>query len=229
MPFLENAGPDDAARPPVWEAFAVVRDQVERLVAVNVLWSLNLAPGVLAMAFPGWPLGLRTVLVIYTVVVIVPLTGMLYGVAAVAAEGQHVGYDSVRDALRVLARPSLRALAPLYLVTAAGVIGWALARHFDQAAVVTLLTAALLIWTVPAQYWGPLLARDPRQSAMSVLRGSVRLALDRPGATLGCWLMVGAVLVVGVISIGGLVLIVPVVAVLLQTCFASSGSESRTR
>lgn len=229
MPFLENAGPAEAARPPVWEAFAVVRDQVERLIAVNVLWSVNLAPGVLAMAFPGWPLWLRTVLVIYTVVVIVPLTGMLYGVAAEAAERQHIGYDLVRDALRELARPSLRALAPLYVATAAGVIGWALARYFDQTALVTLLTAALLIWTVPAQYWGPLLTRDPQQSAVAVLRGSVRLALDRPGATLGCWLVVGAVLVVGAISIGGLVLIVPVVAVLLQTCFAASGIEGRTR
>ena len=61
MPFVADIETRDEARGPIWGPFAVIRDNVERLVALNLGWSVQLLPGVLALAFPQLPLWLRLV------------------------------------------------------------------------------------------------------------------------------------------------------------------------
>ena len=100
MPFLDDTGPRDEARGPVWAAFATVASQVERLVAANVVWAVQLAPGLVALGFPGLPGWLRVVLVLYSASVLPPATAVLYGLAAEACEGQHIDMGLARELLR---------------------------------------------------------------------------------------------------------------------------------
>ena len=81
----------------------------------------------------------------------------------------------------------------------------------------TLATLACLLWYLCATYWGPMLAVDPDADVASVVRGSLRLVWRYPAETFVTGLVAAVALVVGMVSIGGLVLIVPVVIALLHT------------
>lgn len=219
MPFLDDIGVrDDDDRGPVWEAFAALADQVERLVAVNVAWASQLLPGVLALGFPEWPAWLRVGLGLYSATALVPATGTLFGLAEYARRRDHLSVELARQLFRQLAMPSFRVLAPLYGTL--GVLVWAtlLASWGGPVIVGALLVFALLLALVCATYWGPLLAARPDAPATALARRSVELAWRDPGATLGTGAVTALALVIGVVSVGGLFLIVPVVIALLQTC-----------
>lgn len=67
MPFLEDISPQhETQRGPLWEAFAVLHDQIERMVALNIVWALQTLPSMVGLAFPTLPLGLRVALVAYS-------------------------------------------------------------------------------------------------------------------------------------------------------------------
>lgn len=217
MPFLDDTGPRDEPRGPVWASFATVASQVERLVAANVVWALQLAPGLVALGFPELPGWLRVVLALYSASVLPPATAVLYGLAAEACEGQHVDVGLARELLRAYLRRSLLVLAPLYGTF--GVLVWllVLATAFGVPLLVAVLTAAVLLWSVCATYWGPLFVDRPALSAPGLARESVRLLWRRPEQTLGTWLVVVLAALAGVVSIGGLVLIVPMLIAILQT------------
>jgi hypothetical protein len=217
MPFLDDTGPRDEARGPVWAAFATVASQVERLVAANVVWAVQLAPGLVALGFPGLPGWLRVVLVLYSASVLPPATAVLYGLAAEACEGQHIDMGLARELLRSYVRRSLLVLAPLYGTL--GVLVWllVLAWAVGMPALVSVLTAAVLLWSVVAGYVGPLFVDRPTLSALGLARASARLVWRRPEQALGTWLVVVLAALVGVVSIGGLVLIVPMLIAILQT------------
>jgi uncharacterized membrane protein YesL len=220
MPFLDDVGVrDDDDRGPVWEAFAALADQVERLVAVNVAWASQLLPGVLALGFPEWPTWLRLGLGLYSATVLVPATGALFGLAEYARRRDHLSIELAGQLFRQLAVPSFRVLAPLYGTL--GVLLWAtlLASWGGGPAILgALLVFALLLALLCATYWGPLLAARPDAPVTALARRSVELAWREPGATLVTGGVAALALVIGVISVGGLFLIVPVVIALLQTC-----------
>jgi hypothetical protein len=217
MPFLDDTGPRDERRGPIWGSFATVASQVERMVAANVAWALQVAPGALALAFPQLPGWLRIVFGLYSATVLPPVTAMLFGLAAEACRGQHIDAALAWEIVKERAAHSLRTLAPLYGTF--GVLVWAafFAQASSLAPLVVVLTAAILVWSVCATYWGPLFAARPELGLAGLARESVRLAWRRPEQTLATWLMVGVSWVIGAISIGGLVLIVPMFVAILQT------------
>jgi hypothetical protein len=217
MPFLDDTGPRDERRGPIWAAFATISSQVERMVAANVGWALQLVPGLLALPFselPGW---LRIVFALYSATALPPATAVLFGIAAEACRGQHVDLGLAGELLREYAGRSVRTLAPLYGTF--GVLLWAavLSDARDLGPVVAVLTLLTLLWSVCATYWGPLFVAKPELSPVALARESVRLTRRRPEGTLATWAVVGVSWIVGAVSIGGLVLIVPMFVATLQT------------
>jgi hypothetical protein len=215
MAFYDDSGIDDSARGPLWGAFATLRDQIERLVLLNLAWSLQLLPAVIALGFGGsWPWLLRAVLVGYSALAVVPVSALVYALVARAVDGEHLGLDVAAEALRRLAAPSMRALAPLY---GALVCLMLLGLTLEQTLLAALAQLLLLCGLLLATYWGPLLVETPQAGPIALLQGSLRLTLRYPGGTL---LTFGATLLcvgLGAISIGGLFLIAFVLIALLQT------------
>src|SRR6266851_4940069 len=63
MPFFHDTGADDEAlERPIWGVFALVKDNLERVMLANIGWALQLLPALAALAFPQLPLALRLVL-----------------------------------------------------------------------------------------------------------------------------------------------------------------------
>lgn len=216
MPFVADVEARDESRGAIWQPFSTVRDNVEQLVALNLAWSVQLIPGVLALAFPQWPLWLRVGLGLYSATAVIPATGVLYTLALAASRGEPLSRDLVLDALRELLLPSFRVLTPLY--GAFGILIW-LALLVGPVApfVSTLATLASLLWYLCATYWGPLLVADPLASVTTVAVRSIELAWRYPVETLVTAFVAAVALLVGLISIGGVFLIVPVVIALLHT------------
>src|SRR5215203_1274516 len=96
MPFVSDIESRDEARGPIWGPFATIRDAVERLVALNIAWSLQLMPGLLAVAFPSLPVWLRIAFGVYSATVAVPATAVLYALALAATRGEHVSVELAR-------------------------------------------------------------------------------------------------------------------------------------
>jgi hypothetical protein len=216
MAFFGDIEARDERRGPIWSPFAIVRDNVERLVALNIGWSVQLLPGILALAFPQVPFWLRIAMGVYSATVAIPATGALYALSLAATRGEHLSLDLAILRFRELAVPSFRKLTPLYGVF--GVLIWGAVLVGPAAPVVTTLaTLACLLWYLCATYWGPLLVCRPDASALALAAGSVRLVWRYPAETLATALVAAMALVVGLVSIGGLILIVPVVVALLHT------------
>jgi hypothetical protein len=217
MPFLDDTGPRDERRGPIWASFATIASQVERLVAANIGWALQLVPGLLALAFPQLPGWLRIVLGLYSATALPPATAVLFGIAAEACRGQHLDLGLAGELLRAYALRSARTLAPLYGTF--GILIWAavLSDARDIAPLVVVLTLVILLWSVCATFWGPLFVARPELSMAGMARESIRLTRRRPEGALATWAMVGLAWIVGAVSIGGLVLIVPMFVATLQT------------
>jgi ABC-type glycerol-3-phosphate transport system permease component len=81
----------------------------------------------------------------------------------------------------------------------------------------TLVTLTCLLWYLWATFWGPLLVTHPDAEVASLVRGSILLVWRYPAESFVTAVAAAVALVVGMVSIGGLVLIVPVVIVLLHT------------
>jgi hypothetical protein len=217
MPFLDDTGPRDERRGPIWASFATIASQVERMVAANLGWALQLVPALLALAFPQLPGWLRIVLGLYSATALPPATAVLFGLAAEACREQHIDMGLAGELLREYALRSARTLAPLYGTF--GVLIWAavLSDAQELAPIVVVLTLVTLLWSVCGTYWGPLFVARPELSMTGLARESVRLSRRCPEGTLATWAMVGASWIVGAVSIGGLVLIVPMFVATLQT------------
>src|SRR3954452_21428831 len=108
MPFDTDTESKDERRGPIWAPFAVVRDIIERLVLVNLGWSIQLLPGILALAFPELPTWIRIVMGLYSATILVPATGVLYALSYAASNGEHLGLDLTRSFIRELAMRSFR-------------------------------------------------------------------------------------------------------------------------
>jgi hypothetical protein len=218
MPFLDNSGVQvEEYKGPFLRAFALLFDQVERMVALNIAWTLQILPLVVFFAFPGLPLWLRILFLLYTGCTLIPVTGMMFGLVARAQMGELLRLDQALELLRTLTPRSLLVLAPLYSLFAwlAGLSLLAQSIHLLALDVLTRLV--LLFMAVFAVYWGPSFAASPERSAWAVLCESVRLTWQHPGKSLLAFLIVALAWLLGVFSIGGLVLVAPVLAALLQT------------
>lgn len=217
MPFLDDIEPRDEPRRPVWAAVATVGGQVERLIAVNIGWALVLVPAAAALVAPVMPAWLRVLLALVSATALVPATAVLYGLAAQACTGQHVDAGLARELAREVAVPALRTLGPLYGTFGVGVWVAIAAAGAGLGPVVTVLTLALLLWSVCAMYWGPAFVADPATPITALARQSVRLAWRRPERSVVTLLVVLLAGLVGVVSVAGIVLIVPVGVAVLQT------------
>ena len=216
MPFVADIETRDEPRGPIWGPFAAIRSNVELLLALNLGWSLQLLPGVLALAFPQLPLWLRLSMGLYSATAVIPATGVLYALALAATRGEHVSAELAFQSLRDLALPSFRTLAPLY--GAFGALIWlAIIVGPAMPVLTTLATLVSLLWYLCAAFWGPMLVAHPDADVVSVARGSILLLWRYPAETFLTGLVTAIALVVGMISIGGLVLIVPVMIALLHT------------
>ncbi|OAH12328.1 hypothetical protein [Streptomyces jeddahensis] len=208
MPFLWDTEPRAEERPPVWAAFATLGTQVERLVLANVACAVVLVPALVALAVPELPAAVRALLILATAVALAPATAVLYGLADEASRGRQIDVALARDLAQELARPALRTLSPLSLLFTALIAATLL--------LTPLLLSVTLLLSVSATYWGPLFLADPRQNCLVLARQSSRLALSRPEPTLRTWLACGAVALIGVISLAGIALAVPVLIALLH-------------
>ena len=216
MPFAADIETRDDSREPIWGPFAVIRANVELLLVLNLGWSMQLLPGVLALAFPQLPLWLRLIMGIYSATALIPVTAVLYALTLAAARGEQVSMELALLSLRDLALPSFRTLSPLYGVF--GVLIWlAIMVGPAMPVMTTLATLTCLLWYLCATFWGPMLVVYPDAGVASVVRSSILLLWRYPAETFVTALVAAVALVVGMVSIGGLVLIVPVVIALLHT------------
>lgn len=216
MPFFDDAGiVRENHRGPVIGALAAFGDQVERMVGLSLAWSSTLAPAAVALAFPSLPPAVRAALFVVSSLAVIPATGALYTLAAAALDGDEVGVRATLAAVRSGWTSSLRVLGPPFAVTF--VIAWTtgLATGFTAIAAVVTQVALLLVLTC-ALYWGPLLARVPDATALGVLRGSVVLAWRHPGMTVRVGLATLFFAALGVMTLAGAALAVPVILALLQ-------------
>ncbi len=218
MPFFEDIGSEDEIlHRPIWGAFALVKDNLERLIVANIGWSLQLLPAIVAYGFVMLPPAVRILFVLYSFIVLVPATGVLFRLMARVCQSEMLRLDMLKEDLREVALPSFISLSPL-LGTLALFFWLAL---FTSALHILLLDVLLrffiLALLVCSVYWGPLFAQYPGRSSLFLLRQSALLAWRYPVPTLQTGIVVVLAMVLGVVSIGGLFLIVPVVVALLQT------------
>jgi hypothetical protein len=213
MPFLDDTGVDTSERSPLWSPFTIIADQLERLVVLNVAWAIQWLPALAAFGWPELPLVVRVVLIGYTLIAYAPATVVLYGMTRLATQGEPLTLYLATDLLKTRSLDGAKALMPLVGLIGVLILGGSVP--------VTLISAvcqlALLFVLVFSNYWGVLIAARDLRNPVTLLLASARLVWQYPAQTL---LVTGAVLiavVLGTISVGGWVLIVPVVIALLQT------------
>jgi len=217
MPFLEDTGVrTEEHRGPLLSAFSVLLDQIERMVVLNLIWTAQYVPVLIAYIF-SLPLAIRLSLLACNGFLYFPLTGMLYTAIGKACDGELLRVDTVIDALRESARRSAFVLAPLMVIFPGLVLAaiWAASMKFFLLDV--LVRLAILLLGACSLYWGPLFAAFPKSSAVAVFRHSVDLMWKYPLLTLltGCAVVLS--LIIGTFSVGGLFLIVPALIALLET------------
>jgi hypothetical protein len=123
----------------------------------------------------------------------------------------------VKEDLCALAIPSLIALSPLLGTLALFFWLAVLVSGMHLLLLDVLLRFGVLALLVCSLYWGPLFVEYPGRSSLFLFRQSVLLVWRYPGPTLLTGMIVLFAMVLGVVSIGGLFLIVPVVVAVLQT------------
>ncbi|MCC7206063.1 MAG: hypothetical protein IT323_02080 [Anaerolineae bacterium] len=222
MPFFDDSGVCvEEERTALERTFALAREQLERLITLNLLWALQGVPLLIAWAFPT-PDAVRVILTFYSVLAIPPATATMYAMLARVCAGEPIDRHQLTDCAKGHALNGLLKLMPLYslffwlalLMNAATTGGWLALDVLARLLFLLLATLSL--------YWGPALAAHPEWSLVELVTRAARLFWRSPGQTL---LLGGACLIatlLGVISIAGLVLIVPVLIILLQTEFYRS-------
>ncbi|MCB9452811.1 MAG: hypothetical protein H6672_15335 [Anaerolineaceae bacterium] len=217
MPFFDDSGPRiEEADGPLTRSFALLREQLERMIGLNLLWVAQGLPLLLAWAFP-LPDILRLVFTLYSALAIPPATAAVFGVLREVTQGEPVGWALIAENVRTHFKSGLLKLMPLYslffwlgaLAILAEDQGW----FIVDVAVRLLLLLVLLV----SLYWGPLLVAYPEWSLLRVLRRAGRLCWHNLGHTLLLGVFSLAAALLGMISIAGMVLIVPTLVMLFQT------------
>lgn len=218
MPFFDDSGVKLEEFPgPLWRVFGLFGEQIERLIAVNLAWSVQLLPAIVAFAFPDLPLAVRAVLTVCTLAALPPASAWLVSMVIDASRQEALNVALARERWQQAAWPGLRTLGPLLGLL--GLLWWSAAQltgaGLDLLAALVFL--ALLVVANSANYWGLLTVLHPDWLAPRVCAEALRLWWRHPVPTL---LLSGMVLIaglIGMLSVGGLFLAVPVIVVLLQT------------
>lgn len=218
MAFIEDDYLDESAlHSPIWGAFALVRDSVETLVAINLAWSVHLIPLLLALGFTSWPLWIRGLLSLYTILALGAVTGPLYRLMMYVGQREPLHWVLIKETFLELLVPSMQRLAPLYSALGAGWFLVTLCSSLRLTWLDTVLQVVLLWLIVSSFYWGPLFAAFPDRSPVFLFRRSWQLIWRYPGPTARSGGIVLCAVLLGVVSIGGIFLIAPVLVFLLQT------------
>jgi hypothetical protein len=217
MPFQDDTGIDyDERRNPLVAAFGAFASQVERMVVVNLSWSVHLLPALITVANADLPVWVRALGIAYTGIALIPATGVLYALAMRGSRFEHLNLEVARDAWRDMFVPSFGVFLPMLCMF--GVLSL-LSQIFAENGFVlgdTLLRLAVLLLLTCANYWGVLLVEDPSRSAWAILTRSALLVWRYPLPTLLLCGAVCLVLLLSVISVGGLFLAAPILMALLQ-------------
>ena len=216
MPFFDDSGPKpEEATNPIARSFALVKDQLERLIVINLLWTLQCVPLILAWALT-MPFWLRILLMAYTVIALVPATGLLFSLTEQVNQGVPLEKDLVLQCLKRTWRPSLMRLLPLYSLF--GLLWWAAYEAGLQGWLLpgTLAQLLLLLLAVISLYWGGLFVEREELNPLDMLRESANLFWRKPGLTLLIALVSLLVAIIGFASIAGFFLIMPVLLALFQ-------------
>lgn len=216
MPFFDDSGPrPEEEHGILWRSFSLVKDQLERLILVNILWAAQCIPLLIAWVFDV-PTPLFWILTMYTALALVPATAVLFHVVAKASEGLPIEGETIRAGIREQWKPSLLKLLPLY-----SLFYWiGLGTYFfsQQGWLIpdTLARLLILILAVISLYFGALLIYKPEFSGWNILLESIRLFGKAPAPTLMTGLASLLGILLGVVSIAGFFLIVPVLVALFQ-------------
>src|SRR5690606_13535756 len=145
----------------------------------------------------------RLLLIIYSGLALAAASGVAYGLIRAAVEHETLNIDLARDYFAKLALPGILSLAPLY-----GIFGVLIALASNPALFILDVAIRLLflVTLTCSMYWGPLLAKSPSDSFVSIGRHSLVLVWREPGRALLLLGVAGITLVIGTISIGGLFL-----------------------
>lgn len=228
MPFLYDIDADDETlQRPILGVFAQVKDNLERLVLVNIGWSIQLFPALAALGFPQLPAIVRACLFLYSLLALVPASALLFVWMARVAQGEMLRLELLKEDLRALAFVGMFRVAVLFGFLGLSYVLILLAGLLDVLALDVLARFTLIVLLVCSLYWGPLFAAYPERSVFFLLRRSLLLVWRYPGATALTGLVVLLVTAFGVFTVVPFFVIVPVVITLLQTrrCLALLARE----
>lgn len=217
MPFFDDSGPrPEEEHNPVWRSLALVRDQPERMVALNIGWAVQSVPLLVSWALPQLPLWLRVGLSFYTAAAMIVATAVLFAILHETSSGVPLEWDLVKTAVTANVLPAFSKLLPLFSLFywLALASAWLAGRQLLLPD--ALVRLAMLLLGVVALYWGPLSAAEPALTSVGIFKQSVRLFWQSPGATLQVGAACLAALVLGIISIAGFFLIIPALIALMQ-------------
>ncbi|GCE29689.1 hypothetical protein KDA_51730 [Dictyobacter alpinus] len=218
MAFYDDIdGEEEVLRNPIWSSFTLAKNNIEVLIAINLVWAITLLPVLVALGFGTWPLWLRLPLLGIGVVALAASSGVVFGLVAKICGGEPLTMGLLQETIRGCALDSIRRLAPLYGIFGAGflVIGLTALTHIS---IVEILVQFVLLWLLFCSlYWGPLFADLPAATSWTLLSTSLRLILRSPAQSLRTAFIVLALVILGVVSLAGILLIVPVLVALIQT------------
>ena len=216
MPFYDDSGiRTEEHRGPLFSAIALIYDQIERMIALNIAWCLQLLPAVLALAVPSVPLWARVLLIAYSAISFVPATGVLFHMLSRSGQGEMLSVAMLREELSHTWLASLLTLLPLYSIFGwlSLLAVWAAGRGWLIVDVLARLS--ILILVMCSIFWGPLFVERPRQIWL-ILKRSVQLVSRYPLITTLSGLAILLAIALGVVSVGGLFLIAPVFIAMLE-------------
>lgn len=228
MPFLYDIEADDELlQRPILGVFAQVKDNLERLVLVNIGWSIQLFPSLAALGFPQLPLVVRAGLFLYSLLALAPASALLFVWMGRVAQGEMLRLELLKEDLHALVFAGLFRLAVLFGFLGLGYLGILLLSLLHLLLLDVLARFVLLILLVCSLYWGPLFAAYPERSVFFLLRRSLLLVWRYPGATALTGLVVLLVAALGILTVVLFFVLVPVVIALLQTrrCLALLARE----
>jgi hypothetical protein len=217
MPFLDDSGPrPEEERGILWRSTALIGEQLERMILLNIAWAIHSAPVIVAWAYPNFPSWLRVAFLLYSAFAFIPATATLFASLSQVCDGIPLDFEMVTTNLREQFAPSFLKLLPLYslfywlylLSTFAAQKNFLLLDVFSR-----LLILTLAVFSV---HWGGLFVQAPHLSALKIASASAALFWRKPAATLLTALLCFIALIIGIISIGGMFLIVPVLIALIQ-------------
>lgn len=217
MPFLDDSGPrPEEERGILWRSTALIGEQLERMVLLNIVWALQSVPFLIAWAFPNLSAWFRIVFMLYSAFAFIPATAALFAILDQVSNGFPLDFEMASENFRAQFVPSLLKLLPLYsLFYWLSLLSTIAAQNkiIFVDAFARLLILTLAVFSV---HWGGFFIHAPHLSALKIFTASMKLFWLKPGPTLLGALLCLIALVIGFISIGGMFLIVPILVVLIQ-------------